>query len=166
VRQLAALTIEHNFETAHRLPFLPGKCQNIHGHSWKVKLYFEGVLDENGIVEGIEFGQLKKVCREWIDKYLDHGAMLGWDDPLRTAFLMDGSKVFWFGEQFDLHPNDQKPGWAELPWPTVEAVAIMLGWKLGEVIENYFPNKAFGISTVMLQETDVNGVEYSAQGPL
>jgi 6-pyruvoyltetrahydropterin/6-carboxytetrahydropterin synthase len=150
------ITIEHNFETAHRLPVLTGKCQNIHGHSWRVTIFIEGDLDENGII--VDFGRVKSIIRTWIDKYLDHGAMLGWEDPMREAFIADGSKVFWFGGQGA--QATYLPGYSELPWPTVEAVARMLGERLGELIAEYFPNKPFGISQIDLQETATNGAGY------
>lgn len=157
MKRLASLTIKHNFETAHRLPFIAGKCMNIHGHSWNVTLHVEGVVDENGIVA--EYGQLKNIIRRWIDKNLDHGAMLGWEDPLRDEFLEDGTKVFWFGKR---KQGDTLNGTHLFPWPTVEAVAAMLGEEIGELIYNYFPNKGIGVRTVELQETSVNGVVITA----
>jgi 6-pyruvoyltetrahydropterin/6-carboxytetrahydropterin synthase len=148
------ITIKHNFETAHRLPFLPGKCENIHGHSWGVTVFIEGPINDNGILT--EFGAVKKLIRDWIDKYLDHGAMLGWQDPLRNAFLNDGTKVFWFGEQ---NPSwgEVQPGYSELPWPTVEAVAQMLMVRLEEVLSANYPQRLFQIACVDIQETAVNG---------
>jgi len=152
------ITIEHNFETAHRLPILQGKCENIHGHSWVVTVLIEGPLDEVGIIA--EFGRVKSLIREWIDKYLDHGAMLGWQDNLRTAFIEDGTKVFWFGPQENPTPRELYPGYSELPWPTVEAVAQMLGQRLEVVLSNYFPQRLFQITQIDLQETKVNGAGY------
>ena len=111
------ISVRHNFETAHRLPFLEGKCQNIHGHSWWVEWTIEASMDHNGLT--VDFGIIKKSLREWVDMALDHGAMLGRDDSLLKAFQDDGSKVFIFGEIGSLLAED-------LPWPTVEAVAKML----------------------------------------
>jgi 6-pyruvoyltetrahydropterin/6-carboxytetrahydropterin synthase len=53
------VTIRHNFETAHRLPHLPGKCQSLHGHSWWAEVTVAASeLSRGGLV--VEFGALKK----------------------------------------------------------------------------------------------------------
>lgn len=108
------VTVKHNFETAHRLPCLPGKCQSLHGHSWWVEWLFDEEMDSNGIT--LEYGALKKKLRTWVDHNLDHGTMLGADDNLVEFKEMLG-KTFIFG------PGGEYP-WR--PWPTVEAVAEML----------------------------------------
>lgn len=112
---MITIGVSHNFETAHRLPQLGGKCTNLHGHSWKVQWTFTGELDDNGIIA--DYGDLKKVLRGWVDEHLDHGAMLGADDPLTAVLKESGCKVYVFG-------RDQ--GTVDLAWPTVENVAIVL----------------------------------------
>jgi 6-pyruvoyltetrahydropterin/6-carboxytetrahydropterin synthase len=144
------LQVKHNFETAHRLPFLENKCANIHGHSWKVTFAFEVDINEDGIAIDIrgkvfDFGRVKKALRDWIDAYLDHGAMLGVEDALTEPFQVDGCKVYIFGQH--LHAEDR-------PWPTVEAVAQLL-YKVAEDLLEMAP------SYVELWETDVNGVIYA-----
>lgn len=44
----ARLTKEFRFEAAHTLPSLPEdhKCRRMHGHSFKVEISIEGVVDE------------------------------------------------------------------------------------------------------------------------
>jgi 6-pyruvoyl-tetrahydropterin synthase len=112
----STISIRHNFETAHRLPRLPGKCQNIHGHSWTVEWRFEVELDQNGM--GPDYSWLKCVLREWVDTYLDHGAMLGLEDPLADAFRELNLKVWVF--------DPDHAYTLEFPWPTVEATANLL----------------------------------------
>lgn len=111
----SSIAVRHKMETAHRLPFLGGRCTNIHGHSWQLEWTFTGPLDQAGILT--DFGPLKKWLHSWVDAHLDHGAMLGATDTLLGAFINEGSKVFTFGSD-DLA--------RDLPWPTVEAVAILL----------------------------------------
>lgn len=111
-----AVTVSHTFETAHRLPMLGGKCSNIHGHSWRVEWTFAGELDSHGIL--LDFAELKRALRAWVDAYLDHGAMLGSNDVLVGPLEQLGSKVYVFGR--DPHTPD-------LPWPTVECVTSLLG---------------------------------------
>lgn len=44
----ARLTKDFRFEAAHTLPSLPAdhKCRQMHGHSFKVEIHVEGVVDE------------------------------------------------------------------------------------------------------------------------
>ncbi len=62
--------IETHFAGAHHLRNYPGKCENPHGHNWKVKVTVRATeLDEFGM--GIDFKILKEIVKEVIDK-LDH----------------------------------------------------------------------------------------------
>jgi len=62
---------EFSFEAAHRLPLVheDHKCFQLHGHSFKVRVYVEGRVNELGWV--IDFADLKAICRPWIET-LDH----------------------------------------------------------------------------------------------
>ena len=55
---------EVTFEAAHRLGMgYIGKCNNIHGHSWKVKIGVEcEYLDMRDM--GVDFAELKTVLKE------------------------------------------------------------------------------------------------------
>jgi 6-pyruvoyltetrahydropterin/6-carboxytetrahydropterin synthase len=64
------LTIEENFASAHQLRGYKGKCENLHGHTWKVELSVEGKrLNDIGLL--IDFQDLKAILRE-ITSALDH----------------------------------------------------------------------------------------------
>ncbi len=64
------LTVEDTFASAHQLRGYKGKCENIHGHNWKVFLSVKGkTLDETGLL--IDFHDLKKILKDATD-YLDH----------------------------------------------------------------------------------------------
>lgn len=126
----ASISVRHNFETAHRLPFLGGKCENLHGHSWYCEVTIYGEPSAEGIL--IDFASAKRTVRDWIDTYFDHGAILGAADPLAEALVEHSPKVFVFdpaeqrGEarycQGGVGYYDRRP----LPWPTVENVAELL----------------------------------------
>jgi len=59
-----------SFDAAHYLPGYPGKCANLHGHTWEVEITVEGAIDPvSGMV--VDFIVLKKVVEPWIEK-LDH----------------------------------------------------------------------------------------------
>ena len=62
--------VETNFSSAHHLLNYKGKCENMHGHNWKVEVTASGnELDESNIL--IDFKVLKKIVNE-IMEYLDH----------------------------------------------------------------------------------------------
>jgi len=44
------VTCTFTFEAAHRLAWHPGKCRNLHGHSYRLDVSVEGALDTNGVV--------------------------------------------------------------------------------------------------------------------
>ena len=61
-----------NFDSAHFLPKVPEghKCREIHGHTYRMTLYFEGKLDEQfGWV--IDFAVIKKEVNRVIQS-IDH----------------------------------------------------------------------------------------------
>ena len=62
--------VETSFSSAHHLLNYKGKCENLHGHNWKVEVTARGnELDKSNIL--IDFKVLKKTVNEIID-YLDH----------------------------------------------------------------------------------------------
>lgn len=62
--------VESSFSAAHHLLNYNGKCENPHGHNWKVEIYAQGeMLDASGIL--IDFKILKKKLNEVLDR-LDH----------------------------------------------------------------------------------------------
>ena len=64
------LTVEDYFASAHQLRGYKGKCENIHGHNWRVVLSVQGeVLNEIGLL--IDFHELKDILKK-ITARLDH----------------------------------------------------------------------------------------------
>jgi len=148
------IQVKHNFETAHRLPFLEGKCQSLHGHSWWAEITMRARLnsgwhhgmDENGL--SVEYGSVKDLIRSWIDANLDHGTMLGYQDPLVKLLEDSGdlTKLFVFGTQTP----------KELPWPTVEAVAALLLGKVQNMVDSAFDYGTIKVTHVKVNETHIN----------
>jgi len=73
-----------DWEMGHRLPEHFGLCKNIHGHSYKMIVEFEGELDEQGMV--IDFYDVEKIINPIIEK-LDHAFMVKEDDEITLEFL-------------------------------------------------------------------------------
>ena len=64
------ITIDETFAAGHALRNYRGKCENVHGHNYRVQITVEGPeLDSNGLL--IDFVELKRLTMEVID-YLDH----------------------------------------------------------------------------------------------
>jgi 6-pyruvoyltetrahydropterin/6-carboxytetrahydropterin synthase len=62
--------VEHTFAAAHQLRNYRGKCENLHGHNYKVQVAMEGEeLAFNGLL--FDFADLKKALRGVVE-YLDH----------------------------------------------------------------------------------------------
>jgi 6-pyruvoyltetrahydropterin/6-carboxytetrahydropterin synthase len=64
---------EIQFEASHRLLNYGGKCSNIHGHNYKVWIYFRSTtdpLDSLGMV--IDFNDIKNRIGAWVDENWDH----------------------------------------------------------------------------------------------
>jgi 6-pyruvoyltetrahydropterin/6-carboxytetrahydropterin synthase len=60
-----------DFEAAHHLPNHPGKCRELHGHSFRLLVTVDGPVDrQSGMV--IDFADLKRVVREHVIDRLDH----------------------------------------------------------------------------------------------
>lgn len=68
-QQRFRLGVTARFSAAHRLPQHEGKCKELHGHTYKVEVIFEGEQKENGMVA--DFSQLKSVVRDVLEA-LDH----------------------------------------------------------------------------------------------
>jgi len=64
------LKIISDFSAAHQLKMVAKKCENLHGHNWKIEVCVEGEkLNEAGVL--IDFGDLKRGVAKIIEK-LDH----------------------------------------------------------------------------------------------
>ena len=64
------ICVEHTFAAAHALRNYYGKCENLHGHNYRVQVGMEGpTLDEAGML--FDFAKLKKQLRV-TSEYLDH----------------------------------------------------------------------------------------------
>ena len=62
--------IEDDFAAAHFLRDYNGKCENLHGHNYKVYVHVEGrTLDEGGML--LDFSFLKSALKEVLRK-IDH----------------------------------------------------------------------------------------------
>ena len=68
------LKTESSFDGAHFLTDYYGKCENLHGHRWRVVCYLrQGSLETEGTMRGmvVDFGVFKHALRDLTEE-LDH----------------------------------------------------------------------------------------------
>ena len=64
------VTVEQTFAAGHALRHYKGKCENVHGHNYRVQVTAEGdQLNSIGLL--VDFVELKRVVRQIVDR-LDH----------------------------------------------------------------------------------------------
>ncbi len=74
-----------DFCYGHRLLNYEGKCKYLHGHNGRAVIMLEGEkLDARGML--VDFTDIKRVIRSWIDNSLDHCMILHEADPLLALF--------------------------------------------------------------------------------
>lgn len=62
--------VENTFAAGHALRDYHGKCENVHGHNYRVRVTMEGEqLDATGLL--VDFVEIKRLTNSVIDK-LDH----------------------------------------------------------------------------------------------
>ena len=65
------------FEAAHVLPYHPGKCARLHGHSYRLEVAIRGPLQPEGPARGMieDFDVIKRVVRNEAIDVLDHQSL-------------------------------------------------------------------------------------------
>ena len=61
---------EFEFDSAHFLPKYNGKCEALHGHTYKMVIKLEGYPDQEGMI--VDFVELKRIVKKEIIDLLDH----------------------------------------------------------------------------------------------
>jgi len=64
------VTKEFEFDAAHNLVNYEGRCENLHGHRWKVQVTVKAPVGDDGIA--FDFVKLKEIVEEKVIKKLDH----------------------------------------------------------------------------------------------
>ena len=64
------VTKEFIFDSAHFLTNYYGKCERVHGHTYKLQVTLEGKVQSNGLL--IDFVVLKRIVKRQVLEKLDH----------------------------------------------------------------------------------------------
>lgn len=85
------LSREFRFDAAHNLVNYKGKCENLHGHTYKLKITLAGEPDnENGMV--LDFVVLKNIVQEKVINRLDHTYL---NDIIKQSTAENMAKWIW-----------------------------------------------------------------------
>lgn len=142
---MTSIVVRHNVEMAHRLLWTPGKCQQIHGHSWDIELELFGESDPHGLLEGLDFGVVKKDFRGYLDDNFDHRLLLNEADPWAGLFGVEKQ-------------DDRLPGLVTImAEPTTEHFAANIG--LWAVQQWSLPTR------IIVHETATNSAIWRSYGP-
>jgi len=78
-----------DFCYGHRLLNYDGQCRHLHGHNGRVEVDIEAdKLDARGMV--VDFSDIKRMLKAWIDETLDHRMLLNKADPLVSVLQQRG----------------------------------------------------------------------------
>ena len=102
-----------SFDSAHRLEDYVGKCNNLHGHTYRLELTVRGTPDQRGIV--MDFGDLKAIFKEYYEPILDHQYL---NDSLPMVNTTAENLAIWF---FDYWEAKVRPA-----YPAVEPVCVRI----------------------------------------
>lgn len=74
---MSELTVsgEFHFEAAHMLSSYKGKCNNLHGHSYKLRVTVSAGMDEESCMV-LDYNTLKQVEKKWVDDVYDHSLLI------------------------------------------------------------------------------------------
>ena len=134
------------FCAGHRLLHHGGKCEFFHGHNYTAEFYVTAnTTDDVGRV--IDFAELKRRFKGWIDEHWDHGFLLSHEDDNGIAAAR----------------QVQPPRYQLLPYnPTAENLARYL---LEEVCPQLLDGTGVTASRVVIWETDEACAEAACDGP-
>ncbi len=94
------VTVDAGFSSGHYLRNYRGKCENPHGHNYKVRVTLCGeTLDETGLL--LDFKELKQILRPVVD-YLDH-QMINDLEPFTTVNPSAENLARYFFDQTNEH---------------------------------------------------------------
>lgn len=144
VNNMIHLTKIFHFEAAHALMGYDGRCRNIHGHSYEMRVTIKGMpIDnpsspKNGMV--MDFGDLKKIVNEEIIDYYDHAFII--NDQMPKDFIEEVKRHY---ERIIVLPYQ----------PTTELMLIDFAKK----IKKRLPDNVTLVK-VMLKETEGSFAEW------
>jgi 6-pyruvoyltetrahydropterin/6-carboxytetrahydropterin synthase len=87
---------EFTFDSAHHLHCYEGKCQNLHGHTYRLQVIMSGKTDERGLT--IDFSDISRITKQQVIAKLDHQYL---NEVLPLMNTTAENMVVWIYEQIN-----------------------------------------------------------------
>jgi 6-pyruvoyltetrahydropterin/6-carboxytetrahydropterin synthase len=101
------VSVEETFSAGHALRGYRGKCENVHGHNYRVRVTVEGPqLDNIGLL--VDFVRVKAILREVMGR-LDH-QFVNDLEPFRTVNPSAENMAKYFYDEISRSLPDLPPG--------------------------------------------------------
>ena len=136
--------VEVSFDAAHRLLDYDGKCASPHGHTYRAEVFVGRTeLDDLGLA--VDFGDIKRPLKNWIDTNWDHAFLLNDRDQSLIGALqtIPESKLYCF--------PDRNPSAEAMAFTLYGVMSLELGcdllrvriWEAGQYAD-YIPDTHHG----------------------
>jgi len=123
------VSAEQTFAAGHALRGYQGKCENVHGHNYRVRVTLEGEeLNSIGLL--VDFVDMKRAMKRIIE-YVDH-RFINDLPPFDTVNPTAENMAKWFCDEFQKKLHE---GLAEVPARVSEVVV----WETEKNIAKYRP---------------------------
>ncbi len=148
------VTKEFTFDSAHFLTNYYGKCERVHGHTFRLQVTVEGKVQSNGLV--IDFVVLKRIVKKHVLDKLDHHLL---NDVVENPSAE--RVIVWI---WDRLKDLQSLMAEELDDPNLgEDIKKYFSEKDGNSLKNADFNKTLRLHELKLWETDTSYVAYNGE---
>jgi len=94
---MLTLSREYTFAAAHRIVGHEGKCNNLHGHTYRVEAHVQPLLADQSLdklCRLVDYSALDETIGKWIKEFWDHAYLCHKDDPFRATCIQENTKVY------------------------------------------------------------------------
>ena len=153
-------------DMGHRVPNHKSKCRNIHGHRYKIEVGVNDkiITEKNDSSEGmvIDFGDLKQVMMDIIDKKYDHGFCMYEKDVYVPIFekLQQGRDM----DEFDKWSEFESNGHQKIIFVPFIPTAENLAKHWFNELKPILLNKNIKLAHVKVWETPNSTAIYTKEG--
>ena len=110
---------EFTFDAAHNLVRYHGKCEALHGHTYRIAVILEGTPDEEGMI--MDFTELSSIVKERVISLLDHAYI---NDIIEQPTAENIAR--WILDRLDVHVRRPNCGMSSVEvWETSTSCAIL-----------------------------------------
>lgn len=113
------LSREFIFDAAHNLIHYHGKCEKLHGHTYRLKIVLEGEPDSEGMV--MDFIELDSIVKERVISRLDHSYI---NDTITQPSAEN--IALWIWRELEKHVKRENCGLYEVHvWETAKSCVVL-----------------------------------------